>query len=165
MSGRVLSFKAYLGGGDNVQVIEMFPTTQKTFNYNFGVDITNYTFEADYQTLVVDTVTYDRTTGDPNFTSSTVIGYFPKAEIGAGNINVVSAASGTVDLTIPAQRYTGNIVPDARTNVPITVVGFTWTDTGPSPSVVESHRWAIIERYEPDTPIGDVILSPGYTAI
>lgn len=165
MSGRLLDFKAYLGGAAQVQMIEMFPTTQKTFNYNFGVDITNYTFEADYQTLVVNTLSYDRTTGNPNFADSSIIGFFPKVEIGASNINVVSAASGTVDFTIPAQRYTGNITPSARTNVPITVVGFTWTDSGSTPSVTESHRWGVIERYEPDAPIGDVTLSPGYTAL
>ncbi len=36
MAGRVLSFKQYVGGADNVQVIEMFPKSQKTFSYNFN---------------------------------------------------------------------------------------------------------------------------------
>lgn len=165
MSGRLLDFKSYIGGADNVQVIEMFPTTQKTFTYNYGTDITNYTFEADYQTLVVDTLTYDRLTGDPNFTESNVIGYFANAEIGNANIVVTDAVAGTVDFTIPAQRYTGNITPSARTDVPITVVGFTWTDTGKTPNVVESHRWAVIERYEPDVPVGNVQLSAGFTSL
>ena len=165
MSGRLLDFKSYIGGSDNVQVIEMFPTTQKTFTYNYGTPITDYTFQADYQTLVVDTLAYDRITGLPNFTDSNIIGSFAKVEIGNANIVVTSTSNGTVDFTIPAQRYTGNITPSARTNVPITVVGFTWTNTGPTPSVTESHRWAVIERYEPDAPVGNVLLSPGYTSL
>ncbi len=32
MAGRLLSFKEYLGGADNVQVIELFPRSQKHFN-------------------------------------------------------------------------------------------------------------------------------------
>ena len=165
MSGRLLDFKSYIGGSDNVQVIEMFPTTQKTFTYNFGTPITDYNFEADYQTLVVDTLSYDRITGDPNFTESNVIGHFANAEIGNANIVVTSAGDGLVDFTIPAQRYTGNITPSARTDVPITVIGFTWTNTGVTPHVIESHRWAVVERYEPDAPVGNVQLSAGYTSL
>ena len=44
-------------------------------------------------------------------------------------------------------------MPDARANVPITVVGFKWTD--PTANVTDSHRWAVIERYEPDVTPGN----------
>lgn len=165
MSGRLLDFKSYVGGADNVQVIEMFPTTQKTFTYNYAANISLYNFEADYQTLVVDSLAYDRITGDPNFTDSNIIGSFAKVEVGNANIVVTDAAVGTVDFTIPAQRYTGNITPSARTNVPITVVGFTWTNTEVTPNVTETHRWAVVERYEPDAPVGNVLASPGFTAL
>jgi len=165
MSGRLLDFKSYVGGADNVQVIEMFPSTQKTFTYNYGANISLYNFEADYQTLVVDTLSYDRITGDPNFTDSNIIGSFPKVEIGNANIVVQDAAVGTVNFTIPSQRYTGNITPSARTNVPITVIGFTWTNTEPAPDVVETHRWAVVERYEPDVPVGNVLTSTGFVAL
>ena len=165
MSGRVLDFKSYIGGADNVIIEEMFPSTQKTFTYDFGADVSAYTFEADYQTIVVDTLTYDRTTGDPNFTDSTVVGYFANAEIGAANIVTTSAASGTIDFTIPKNRYTGNIIPDARTTVPVTVVSVKWTDSNTTPSQTSSHRWAILERYEPDVTPGNPTLEAGYTAI
>tara|TARA_R110000803_G_C11898521_1_gene311819 strand:+ start:171 stop:671 length:501 start_codon:yes stop_codon:yes gene_type:complete len=165
MSGRLLDFKSYIGGSDNVQVIEMFPTTQKTFEYNYASNIALYTFEADSQTLVVDTLTYDRITGLPNFTDSNIIGYFPKTEIANANIVVKDATNGLVDFTIPAQRYTGNITPSARTNVPISVIGFSWTDTETTPTTTESHRWAVVERYEPDTPIGNVLTSAGFVAL
>jgi len=76
MSGRLLDFSNYIGGADNVQVIEMFPSTQKTYEYDYGTDVSSYTFEADYQTIVVDSLAYDRVTGDPNFANSSGIGYF-----------------------------------------------------------------------------------------
>lgn len=165
MSGRLLDFKAYIGGADNVQVIEMFPSTQRTFTYDYGANVSAYTFEADYQTIVVDTLTYDRTTGDPNFTESTVVGYFANAEIGAANIVTTDAATGIIKFTIPSQRYTGNIIPDARSNVAVTVVGFKWTDGGTTPTTTDSHRWAIIERYEPDVTPGNPRNEAGFIAI
>jgi hypothetical protein len=165
MSGRLLSFKNYVGGADNVQVIELFPSDQKNYTYNFNTNITGYSFAADYQTIIIDSMTYNVNDGQPNFTTSVVTGSYANAEVGAANINVVDAAAGTVTLTIPSQRYTGNIIPDARTNVPITVLSFRWTDTNVTPNTTESHRWAILERYEPDVVIGDPTLGAGYTAI
>ena len=159
MSGRLLSFSQYLQGGDNVKVEEMFPSTQQTFTYDYGTNVSGYTFEADMQSIVIDQMTYNTNDGQPNFTTSSVIGYFANAEIGAANIVTTGAASGTIDFTIPAQRYTGPIVPDARENVVITVVSFRWTNGGATPTTTESHRWAIIERYEPDVQIGNPTLS------
>ena len=60
MSGRLLDFKNYVGGSDNVQVIELFPDTQQMYQYAYDVDITNYSFTLDYQTLIVDEVAYSR---------------------------------------------------------------------------------------------------------
>lgn len=77
MSGRLLDFSNYVGGSDNVQVVELFTDTQQTYEYNFAnADITNYSFTIDYQTLVVDTVAYDRQTGLPSFSNSSITGYF-----------------------------------------------------------------------------------------
>jgi hypothetical protein len=143
----------------------MTPSTQRTFRYDYGANISSYTFEADMQTIVVDTLAYDTATGDPNFTTSAVLGSFANAEISNVNIVTTSASSGLIDFTIPAQRYTGNVIPDARTNVPITVVSFKWTDTSVTPNTTEGHRWAILERYEPDVVIGDPTLDSGFTAI
>ncbi|MDB4541760.1 hypothetical protein N9245_00330 [bacterium] len=165
MSGRVLDFKSYIGGADNVIVEEMFRSTQKAYTYDYGFDVTGYTFEADYQTIVVDTVTYDRVTSEPNFTESTVVGYFANAEISNSFVNTGSAASGLVTLTIPSDRYTGNVIPDARSNVAITVVKFGWTDTTTTPNITDSHRYAIIERFEPDSTIGNPRESAGFTSI
>jgi len=164
MSG-VLSFSDYLGGPDNIQVEQIFPSTKRTYAYNFNQDITGWTWAIDYQTLVVNPVTYDRN-GVPNFSSSQVIGYFPKTDvtINSSVLNVVNASLGTVNITIPGGMYTGALIPDARKNVPITIVGITWT-TADTPSQVNSHRWAFIQCYEPDVDIGNPILSAGYTTL
>ena len=163
MSGRLLDFKSYIGGADNVLTIEMFPSTQKTYSYDFGNDVSGYSFEADYQTLVLDNVTYDRATGDPNFTDTNVVGFFANAEISGGNIDTTDASSGSVRLTIPAQRYTGSITPSARTNVPATVVSFKWTDS--LTTVTNSHRYLILERWEPDVAPGDPTLDAAFTKL
>jgi hypothetical protein len=165
MSGRVLSFSNYLQGADNVQVIELFPSSQPTYTYDFNASISSYTFEADYQTIIIDEMSYSTADGTPNFTTSTVLGSYANATVGGANINVIDAGAGTVALTIPKNRYTGNITPDARTNVPITILSFRWTDTGVTPNTTDSHRWAIIERFEPDVTIGNPTLGTGYTVI
>lgn len=149
MSGRLLSFKEYIGGANNVQVIELFPRSQKAFTYDFGEDVSGYTFTADYQSILLDTVTYDRVTGDPNFADTTVSGYFTNtANVSPSMIDTTQAAAGTIELTIPENRYTGNVLPNARSNVVMTVLSFQWT-TDDSPVQQDLHRWAILERFDP----------------
>ena len=148
MSGRVLSIANYLKGADNVQMEEVFKDTAKTFRYDYGSSIANYNFELSYQTIVVDSMTYDRTSGLPNFTDSKVIGYFANA-----------------DITIPGSLYTLNVLPDSRGETPITIVSVKWTDTGATPDTTEEHRWALIQRYSPDATIGKPSESAGYTAL
>jgi len=150
MSGRLLSFSQYLGGADNVKVEEFFPDDQKTYTYNFNnADVSGYTFSADYQSLLLDTVTYNNITGEPNFTDSTVSGYFTNtANVSGSNIDVTSAGSGLVALTIPSDRYTGNVLPNARANVVCTVLSFQW-ETDDVPPQKQRHRYAILERFDP----------------
>jgi hypothetical protein len=166
MSGRLLSFSQYIGGADNVQVIEKFPSEQKTFTYNYNTDITDYTFSLDSQTIVVDTLTYDTNTGNPNFTLSTVLGYFPNVNVAAGNVTNRSNVAGTVNITMPSNLYEGNVLaPDARTNVPLTVFSVEWTNTGVTPNVVEAHRWCCIERYKPgDKAIGNILADTSFVS-
>jgi len=161
----VLNFQQYIGGPDQIKVEQIFPSNQKTFLYNFAQDITGWTFAVDYQTLVVDSVTFNRNTGQPNFTDSRVIGSFAKVEISGDSApDVIDAAAGTVKVYIPAGMYTGPIIPDARQNVPITVVGVTWTDNA-TPAQINTHRWAFINCWEPDVTVGDPTLAVGYTAL
>lgn len=166
MSGRLLDFKQYLGGADNVEVIEMFPFNQKRFQYNFGANVSTYTFSADYQTLVLDQVSYDRDTGNINFADTNVIGYFDNtANIAAATyISNTSASTGIVEFTIPENRYTGAIFPNARQNVVLTVVAFQWQDAA-TPPRKEMHRWAVVERWEPSVTVGDPTLDPNFVPI
>ncbi len=167
MSGRLLSFENYIGGADDVQVIEKFPSEQKTFTYNYNTDITNYTFELDAQTIVVDTLTYNTNDGQPNFTTSSVVGYFANIDVGAANVSNRNNSAGTVNITMPSKLYSGNVLmPDARTNVPITVFSVSWTNTGVTPSVTEAHRWAVLERYKPgDKAIGNILADTSFVSL
>lgn len=160
----ILNFDQYIGGADQIKIEQVFPKNQKTLVYNFKQDITGWTFELDYQTLIVDTVQFNRNTGQPNFSNSKVIGYFPKAEITSGNVNVTSTSAGTVNVTFPQNMYTGPIVPDARLNVPITVVAVTWTDDQ-TPAQINTHRWALVQCWEPDVTPGDPTAHADYTAL
>ncbi len=161
----ILNFQQYLGGPDQVKCEQVFPSNQRSLIYDFDRDITGWTFECDYQTLVVDEIAFNRNTGQPNFANSSVIGSFAKVEVSGGNSPIViNAAAGTVKIIIPAAMYTGPIIPDARQNVPITVFGVTWTDNS-SPVSVNTHRWAFIQCWEPDVAVGDPTLAAGYTAI
>lgn len=160
----VLRFSDYLSGPDNIVIEEIFPSTKRTYQYNFNQDITGWTWGLDVQSIVVSPVTWDRYQGEPNFSNSQVIGYFPKQTLStdATTVNVVDAATGRVNLTIPADLYTGAIVPDARNKVVISIVGFTWT-TAETPSQTNTHRWAFIQCYEPGVTIGDPTLELDYT--
>jgi len=167
MAGRLLSFKDYIGGADNVQVIEMFPGDQQTFDYDFDGDVSGYTFTADYQSLLLSTVTYDRATGQPNFADSTISGYFDNYNtIGSQYIRTTYASTGTVNFTIPSDRYTGNVLPDARANVVGTVVSFQW-ETDDFPTQTRRHRWLVLERFDPQSGKNpeDPALNSGFVAL
>jgi hypothetical protein len=160
----VLTFSQYLGGPDNINIEQIFPSTQRTLNYNYSRDITGWTFLVEQQTLVVDNVAFDRNTGAPNFANSTVIGYFDPAVVNNSFVTNRNNAAGTVDITIPTNMYSGPILPDARKNVPITIVSVTWTDVA-SPPQINTHRWAFIQCYEPGVTPGDPTLDGDYIPI
>jgi hypothetical protein len=119
----------------------------------------------DFQTVVVDTIAYDRNTGAPNFANSKIIGTFPSGNITTATyVRVVSTSSGTVAVTFPGGLYTGPIIPDARSHNPITVIGVTWTDDN-VPAQINTHRWAFIQSWEPGVTPADPVLANNYTSI
>ena len=165
MANGVSSFSDYIGGPDDIIAAQAFPSDQKQYLYNFGTNITGWTFSADYQTLVVDEIAFNRYTGQPNFSNSSVIGSFAKVELTGDNAPQVQSASvGTVNLRVPAGMYTGPIVPDARINIPVVVVAFTWTNADTF-ATTQSHRWAFVQAWEPDAAVGNPVGSAGYTAL
>lgn len=165
MSGRLLDFKQYIGGADNVITVELFQRSKKIYTYNYGFNLSGYSFSADYQSILLDTVTYDRITGLPNFTDTQVLGYFDNySAVPGGNFDLSGAAGGSITFTIPEDRYTGKIYPSARDNVVATVVGFQWDNSTVSQN---THRYLILERWEPGTQMGDprTNVSPVFTAL
>lgn len=160
----ILTFAQFVGGADQIILKQDFPSSRKSLVYNFAQDITSWTFTADYQVIVVDTITFNAYTGEPNFSSSKVIGSFAKVEVAGSDVpSVTNVTTGLVKYNLPANMYAGGLIPDARKNVPIAVVSNTWT-TDDTPAQISSHRWAIIQNWEPDVTIADPTLDAGYTA-
>ena len=160
----ILNFDQYIGGADQIKIEQVFPSNQKTLIYTFNQNIAGWGFVLDFQTLVVDQVTFNRNTGQPNFTYSKVIGSFPYQDITSGNVTVDDEATGRVFVTFPAGMYTGPIIPDARANVPITVVAITWTDAQ-TPAQINTHRWALVQCWEPGVVSGDPTQEVDYTVL
>jgi len=167
---KLLDWKSFIGGADNIIAMDMFPAEQQTFTYQFGaVDVTNYIWDIDYQTVVIDQVAFNRNTGEPNYTDSTVSGFFQVQQSAVNTyVDTSDAANGNVAITIQANRYTGQLLPNSRLKVPTTCFSVKWTDTA-SPATTNIHRYIISERYTAEVPIGDPTLETtaqgGFTAI
>jgi hypothetical protein len=158
----VLTFDQYLGGPDQLIIEQAFPSNQRSVVYNYDRDITGWTFAADYQAIVVDTVAFNRYTGAPNFSNSKVIGSFAKVDITGSLVpDIINPATGTVKVNFPANMYTGPLVPDAREDVVIVVFGFTWNIFS-TPTQTLTHRWAFMQAWEPDVPLGDPTDDPAF---
>ena len=189
MASGVLSFSDYIGGPDNINLLQVFPSDQRIYTYDFGTDASSFKFALDFQTLVVDPITFGRD-GTPNFTNSETIGYFPKVDLHgtAGGFAVAAAdfapatdngqaSAGTyvktvtgfpnkVQVLYPAAMYIGPIVPDARSKVCLTVVSFSWANGATTTKAeINNFRFGFLQCYEPDAPIGDPTGAAGFTAI
>jgi hypothetical protein len=171
----ILTISQYLGGPDNVQLEQIFPGDQKILQYDFPGAINNWGFKVEAQTIVVNPITFDRD-GTPNFSTSEVIGYFPKSTIAdttggstSTYVRPVNLTSGVVNIVIPKNLYAGPILPDARQNVPITVVSVSWTGISDpvtlTPAPTSAHRWAFMQCWNPSVTPGDPITYAGFTAI
>lgn len=157
----VLSIADFLGGPDDIQCESVFPSTKKTYVYNFARSVSGWTFQLEAQAVIVDSIAYDRN-GDPNFSASQVIGYFPKEMVSTSTyISVASTANGVVNVTHPGGIYTDKILPDSRKNVPLLVFSFQWDQPSETISGVtvgaqsNSHRIAKILAWEPGVTPGD----------
>lgn len=133
------------------KIEEHFPLEQLTINFdinNLGTD--GWTGQMSWQTLIIDSMTYRF--GEPNFTNSQVIGYFPEGS----KTFVVSG-----QLQLPAYMYQGPIVPDSLNNVPITVVSFEFSKGQER----FNQQLLLIENWHPGVPLGDPRLNANYTPI
>lgn len=167
MGSGVLDFQQYVGGADQIKCEQWFPSNRRTLIYNFQQNITGWTFAARFQTLVVDQVAFNRYTGQPNFANSTITGSFGEQDMvtfagGSYVPTVLDATAGTVRVYHPTNMYTGPIIPDARKNVPITVVTFQWTDVNSPVANINQHRFALVNAWEPGIDPGDPTLLTSY---
>lgn len=149
------SISRYLGEADNVYAMEAFARSQKEYTYDFGEDIANYTFSCDLQSLLLDSVTY--TNGTPDLSDTNVIGFFDNYTKVNNAFNTPLLSGNTAKVIIPANRYTGYLQPHAKTNVVATVVSVEWTKADGD---ADSHRFLIIERWEPGITVGNPADSP-----
>jgi hypothetical protein len=76
----------------------------------------------------------------------------------------MNTATGIVNVTHPSGLYTGPIIPDARANIPLLVMSFTWTDNQ-SPKQTNTHRIAKIMAWEPEVVVGNPTTSTSYSAL
>jgi len=158
-----LTFNQKVPGPNALPLIYHYPTSRTVIpiTINSGGDITGYTLEADYETLIFDTIQMDRG-GNPNFSNSTQIGNFPKVEISGADVPVITDAStGSINLIIPENVYTGPILVGDQTNVPVTVVSLTIINAD---GFKDSLRQPLYISYEPDVVVGDPTLEPDYVA-
>ena len=163
----VLTFSQYIGGPDQLIMEQTFPSNQKSVIYNYDTDISGWTFTAEYQTVVVDTVAFNRYTGQPNFANSLVLGTFPSVPVtGDGLPSIINSTTGTVLVNFPQQMYSGPIIPDARKNVPIVVFAYQWIIPSlNAPDQKETHRWGLLQAWEPGVSPDDPTTYAGYTAL
>ena len=171
----VLTISQYLGGPDNVQLEQVFPGDQKILQYDFPGSISGWGFLVEAQTIIVNPVAFDRD-GTPNFSTSEVVGYFAKTTVAdtrngstSTYVRPVNNSAGIVNIVVPKDLYTGPILPDARANVPITVVSVSWTGisdpvTG-TPAPTSAHRWAFMQCWAPGVTPGDPTIQTVTTTI
>ena len=171
MSG-ILTLSKWLGGA-TAYGGEMTPQEQKRRILDIAddnkqaIDISAYTFRIEYQVIVVDTITEDKYSGEPNFTNSTVIGYFPQGTIDAATyLEKSSTTTGRATLTIPAELYTGNIDANAKTNVPMLIIKIEIEDDATLEQIdVIREAWLLRWAPDADMTIGDPTLEATYTAV
>lgn len=153
MPNGILDYENYLNTLQTLTEIgNMFPSEQKTFRYNIeGGGTQGWTATVSYKTLIVDRVKFDRD-DRPNFSDSTVIGYYTGT-----NFNEYS--TGTISL--PANMYTGGILPASLVNIPITVVNVQWNKEG----TTYANNIGFIQNWEPGVTPADPTLTEGFVPI
>jgi hypothetical protein len=140
----ILSYNKYLNTLQTLSNAESsFPSTQKTLTFDIeGGGADGWTASVNYSVILVDKISWVRDI--PNFTNSSVIGYFPEFE---GSFTEYS----TGVISIPANIYQGPILPTGEKNVPIVIINITWTKD----DLTFSTNLGYVQAWEPGVPLGD----------
>lgn len=131
----------------------IFPRDQARYNWDFiGLTDSDWNFSLEWVTVIVDRVRFD-SNNKPNFTNSLVTGYFEGGTLSFGT---------TQDIRIPADMYTGPILPASEINIPITIVNLQWLKNN---GETVNRQILFIQNYEPGVSIGDPTLDDNFIAI
>jgi len=150
----ILDYKNYLNTLQTLSEIgNSFPSSQNTYRFTVGgtTSTQGWTATISWNTLIVDDYVI-KTNGEPDFTNSKIIGYFT-----TGTANQYS--TGTI--SIPANMYTGSILPGSTYHTPITVVNIDWVKDGIDYAV----NLGFIQNWEPGVNLGDPYFDDGFEPV
>ena len=137
---------AFVRSNDLPIVVELAVNESHLVEYQFGnQDVSGWTFTANTQTIILDRFQV-RTDRDGNQTPAfgRIIGEIEDAMVvDPTNIDTTDAANGNIVLTVPPNRYTGNILPAYQGQVPITVLTLAVNDG----NKVENRTILVVEQY------------------
>jgi hypothetical protein len=149
----ILDYRNYLNTLQTLtDVGNIFPSDQKTMNFSLpGGGVDGWTAEISWMTLIIDNMTWtaDQT---PDFTETGIFGYYLGGTASQVSNGVIS---------IPANMYTGPILPTQEYHVPITVVNVRWTKDGDT--YAQNLAW--IQNWEPGVLLGDPVYGEGFIPI
>jgi hypothetical protein len=153
MANGVLDYQRYLNTLQTLNDLgQTFPSNQQTYNFSVaGGTTASWTCTISWETLILDTVSYSsQATGYiPNVDSSQVIGYYEGS---------TSTQYSTGVISLPANMYTGPILPGGDYHVPLTVVHLQWFDG----TTTYAQQIGFIQNWEPGVEIADPTLDFNY---
>jgi hypothetical protein len=145
----ILDYKRYLNTLQTLTNLgQTFPSNQQTYNFTVaGGGTASWPATISWETLILDKVSFSsRDTGYvPNVEDSQVIGYFEGSTATQYSSGVIS---------IPANMYSGPILPGGDFHVPLTVVHLEWFDG----VTTYAQQIGFIQNWEPGVEIGDPTL-------
>jgi len=117
----ILDYQRYLNTLQTLNNLgQTFPSNQQTYNFSVAGGATAlWTATISWETLILDTVSYSSKASGyvPNVDSSQVVGYFEGGTSTQYTTGVIS---------IPANMYTGPILPGGNFNVPTQHIDTDW---------------------------------------
>ena len=142
----ILDYQRYLNTLQTLTDLgQTFPSNQQTYNFTVaGGGTASWPATISWETLILDKVAFSsQATGYiPDVSNSEVVGYYEGS-------TATQYSSGVISL--PANMYTGPILPGGDFNVPLTVVHIEWFDG----VTTYAQQIGFIQNWEPGVPIGD----------
>lgn len=149
----ILDYQRYLNTLQTLNDLgQTFPSNQQTYTFTVaGGGTATWPATISWETLILDKVSFSsKETGYiPNVDASQIVGYFDGSTATQYSTGVIS---------IPANMYTGPILPGGDYHVPLTVVHIEWFDG----ITTYAQQIGFIQNWEPGVEIGDPTLDTDY---